>query len=143
MGNRVFCSLVASWLLCGEDCTLHNCLVWLRHSCCFRICKTQDGLMTLLQHSCCLGKVGCSVLTQFCFGMASVGGRQRLRFFICPGYHAASVQGGHGIMLLPAWFWCCYCAGCVGSQGLFLCQLEHSCYVGRTVTVCFPSLVMA
>lgn len=94
--------------------------------------------MTLLQCSCCLGKVGCSLLTQFCFGMASVGGRQRLRFFICPGYHAASVQGGHGIMFLPAWFWCCYCAGCVGSQGVFLCQLQHSCYVGRTVHSVLP-----
>lgn len=58
--------------------------------------------MTLLQCSCCLRKVGCSVLTQLGFGMASASGSQRLRFLICPGYNAASVQGGHGIMFLPS-----------------------------------------
>ena len=36
------------------------------------------------------------------FGMASASDRQRLRFLICPGYHAVSVQGGHGIMFLPS-----------------------------------------
>lgn len=58
--------------------------------------------MTLLQFSCCAGRVGYSVLTQPGFGMASAGGGQGLRLLICSGYCAASVQGRHGIVYLPS-----------------------------------------
>ena len=60
--------------------------------------RAQSSLMTLLQCSCYAGKVGCNVLTQPGFGMASSGGGQGL---ICSGYCAASVQGRHGIVCLP------------------------------------------
>lgn len=94
--------------------------------------------MTLLQCSCCLRKVGCSVLTQL--GLAwllQVVGRGS-------GFSSALVtmqylcKEGMDSCSCPAWFWCCYCAGCMVSQGLFLCQLQHSCYVGRMVHSVLP-----